>query len=77
MLGHILSAAKPLIEIVRFMSAAGKELKEEGLVGSRNVNGGLVTRQMMPELRRMLSFNVIPLTHWELFCSLETKRIRS
>ena len=39
MLGHILSAAKPLIEIVRFMSAAGKELKkelkEEGLVGSR------------------------------------------
>ena len=35
MLRHILSAAKPLIEIVRFMSAAGKELKEEGLVGSR------------------------------------------
>jgi len=33
MLGHILSAAKPLIEIVRFMSATVKELKEEGLVG--------------------------------------------
>ena len=36
MLGHILSAAKPLTEIVRFMLAAGKELKEEGLVGSRS-----------------------------------------
>ena len=35
MQGHILSAAKPLIEIVRFVSAAGKEPKEEGLVGSR------------------------------------------
>ena len=35
MLGHILSAAKPLIEIARFMSAAGKELKVERLAGSR------------------------------------------
>ena len=35
MLRHILSAAKPLIEIVRFMSAFAKELKEEGLPGLR------------------------------------------
>jgi hypothetical protein len=35
MLGHILNAAKPLIEIVRFMSASVKKLKEEVLVGLR------------------------------------------
>jgi hypothetical protein len=35
MLGHILCAAKPLIEIARFMLASVKELKEEGLVGLR------------------------------------------
>ena len=35
MLRHILSAAKPLIEIVRFMSAFAKELKAEGLPGLR------------------------------------------
>ena len=37
MLGHILNAAKRLIEIVRFMSASVKELKEEGLVGLRSL----------------------------------------
>ena len=71
MLGHILNAAKPFIEIVRSMSASVKELKEEGLAGlrrwakkcQRNVNGGLVASQMMPALRRMLSFNAILLRH--------------
>jgi hypothetical protein len=37
MLGHIQNAAKPFIEIVRFMSASVKELKEEGLVGLRSL----------------------------------------
>jgi hypothetical protein len=35
MLGHILNAAKPFIEIVCFLSAFVKELKEEGLAGLR------------------------------------------
>jgi hypothetical protein len=35
MLGHILNAAQPFIEIVRSMSASVKELKEEGLAGLR------------------------------------------
>jgi hypothetical protein len=35
MLGQILSASKPFIEIVRSMSASVKELKEEGLAGLR------------------------------------------
>jgi hypothetical protein len=34
--GHILNAAKPFLEIVRFMSASFKELKEEGLVDLRS-----------------------------------------
>ena len=35
--------------------------------GQRNVIGGLVNREMMPELLRMLSFNAILLRHWEFF----------